>query len=143
MWTDVTYEPGELKAIAYKEGEQIGEAVMITAGKPYTLKLTTDRKAIQSGGLDLAYVTIEALDLNGNLCPLADHLVELTIDGKGTIAGVGNGNPQSMEPFQSNQVKLFYGKAMLILRSASDRGTIKVTASASELNKATTTITVE
>ena len=143
MWTDVTYEPGELKAIAYKEGEQIGEAVMITAGKPYTLKLTTDRKAIQSGGLDLAYVTIEALDLNGNLCPLADHLIELTIDGKGTIAGVGNGNPQSMEPFQSNQVKLFYGKAMLILRSASDRGTIKVTASASELNKATTTITVE
>ena len=82
-------------------------------------------------------------DLNGNLCPLADHLVELTIDGKGTIAGVGNGNPQSMEPFQSNQVKLFYGKAMLILRSTPDKGSIKVTASAKELNKAMTTITVE
>jgi beta-galactosidase len=143
MWSDVNYEPGELMAISYKEGELTGEARMITAGKPYTLKLTTDRQVIQRGGMDLAYVTIEAIDQNGNTCPLADDQVEITLEGKGTIAGVGNGNPQSIEPFQSNRVRLFYGKAMLILRSTPESGSIQVTASAKELNKAVTTITVE
>ena len=48
---------------------------------------------------------------------LADATVTLHIEGPAHIAGVGNGNPQSFEPFQSNQVDLFYGKAMLILGS--------------------------
>lgn len=143
MWTDVTYKAGELKAVSYKEGEKIGESVLKTAGEPFALKLTTDRQVIHSGGMDLAYITIEALDENGNPCPLADDLVELTIEGKGTIAGVGNGNPQSIQPFQSNQISLFYGKAMLVLRSAPDKGSIQVTASSRKLNKAMTTISVE
>gem|GEM_PF-1314037 len=50
--------------------------------------------------MDLAYVTIEAIDQHGNVCPLADDLVEFTLEGNGTIAGVGNGNPQSMELYQ-------------------------------------------
>ena len=43
-WNDVVYEPGELKAVAYKDGRQIGEATMRTAGKPATIRLTPDRK---------------------------------------------------------------------------------------------------
>ncbi len=34
MWPDVIYEPGELKAVAYKEGKVIGEAMVRTAGEP-------------------------------------------------------------------------------------------------------------
>jgi hypothetical protein len=29
MWNDVTYDAGELKAVAYKEGVKIGEALMV------------------------------------------------------------------------------------------------------------------
>ncbi len=143
MWNEVPYAAGELTAVAYKEGVKIGESVMKTAGEPYAIQLTPDRSLITGDGMDLSYVLIEAVDQSGNNCPLADHEVEINISGPGLIAGVGNGNPQSMEPFQSNKVRLFYGKAMLILRSAHESESIKVTASAMELNSATTTISTE
>ena len=38
-WNDVVYQPGELKAVAYKDGKQIGEAVMRTADAPAAIRL--------------------------------------------------------------------------------------------------------
>jgi len=128
MWDSVSYEPGELKTIAYKEGPAIGEEVVKTAGAPYQLRLTPDHTTIMADGTDLSYLLIEALDQNGNPCPLADNLVELSLKGPGTIAGVGNGNPQSFEPFQSDHIRLFFGKAMLIVRSTGGKGEIGITA---------------
>lgn len=130
MWSEVEYQPGELKAVAYKENEKIGEETITTAGEPHALRLTPDRKIISSGMNDLSYILVEARDKNGIICPRADGLLRINIVGPGVIAGVGNGNPQSFEPFQSDKVRLFYGKAMLILQSGMDTGkvTIKIKA---------------
>ncbi len=142
MWKDVVYKPGELKAVAYKAGKVIGEAVVRTAGKPYTLKLTPDRTTLDADGNDLSYLLVEAYDKDGNLCPLADNLVNFAVTGAGTLAGVGNGNPQSHESFVVNYRKLFYGKAMLIIRSTEGAaGTIEVSASSEGLKSAKTTLT--
>ena len=128
-WMDVPYQPGELKAVAYKNGQKIGEQTMRTAGVPAKIRLTPDRSTLVASGEDLSYLLVEAVDKDGNLCPLADNRVEFALSGPGTIAGVGNGNPQSIDPFQTNQVKLFYGKAMLIIRSLSNQASsVQVTA---------------
>jgi beta-galactosidase len=128
-WDDVVYQPGELKAVAYKKGKKIGETIIHTAGEPFALRLTPDRSNFYATGEDLSYILVEMLDKDGNVCPLADHLVKFEIEGPAEIAGVGNGNPLSLESFQAKQRKLFNGKAMLILRSiAGERGTITVTA---------------
>jgi hypothetical protein len=121
-WNDVVYEPGELKAVAYKDGKSIGEAVMRTAGGPVAIRLTPDRKELAATGEDLCYVLVEAYDDKGTLCPLADNLVRFKVDGPAQIAGVGNGNPMSIEPFQADYRKLFFGKAMLILRTKEGQG---------------------
>lgn len=143
MWNDVPYVRDELKVIAYKEGVQIGESIMKYVEDPYEIKLTPDRTTITADGMDLSYITIEALDKNGSACPLADHNIDLNVEGAGTIAGVGNGNPQSMTSFQSSQIKLFYGKAMLILRSSTTKGTIQVSASSKGLMEDSATIKTE
>lgn len=141
MWKDVIYEPGELKAIAYKEGKKIGEAIVRTAGEPAYLRLTPDRPEINATGEDLCYILVEAFDKNNNPCPKADNLVRFEIDGPATIAGVGNGNPQSLEPFVSDYRKLFSGKAMLILRSKKgEKGKIEVIAMSDGLKEAKTFI---
>ena len=133
-WNDVAYEPGELKAVAYKGGERIGEAFMRTAGKPAAIRLTPDREEISATGEDLAYILIEALDEKGTPCPLAEDLVRFEVEGPAEIAGVGNGNPLSIEPFQADYRKLFYGKAMLILCSVEGKsGRINVAARADGL----------
>ena len=138
MWKDVIYEPGELKAVAYKNGGVIGEAVVKTAGAPYSIKLTPDRSQLDASGDDLSYILVEAYDKDGNLCPLADNLINFKLKGPAEIAGVGNGNPQSHEPFVANYRKLFYGKAMLIVRTVKDKtGKIEVSASSDGLKGTT------
>ena len=50
---------------------------------------------------------MEAFDAKGNPCLLADNLVHFALKGPAEIAGVGNGNPLSLEPFQADYRKLF------------------------------------
>jgi beta-galactosidase len=140
-WLEVPYEPGELKAIAYKNGQKIGEAVMRTTGDPAAIGLTPDRSQLTASGDDLCYVTVEARDAKGGLCPLADNLVKFEVEGPAEIAGVGNGNPMSQEPVVADHRKLFYGKAMLVLRTkAGQGGKVKITATADGLPPATATV---
>lgn len=120
-WNDVEYEPGELKAVAYKDGKQIGAAIVRTAGPPAQLRLTPDRTELAADGDDLSFVLVEALDKDGVPCPLAENLIRFSIDGPAEIAAVGNGNPMSFEPFQADERKLFHGKAMLIVRTQAGR----------------------
>jgi beta-galactosidase len=130
-WMDVVYEPGEIRAVIYKNGEVIGETVRKTAGDPVRLILTPDRKEITADGYDLSYVLVEAVDNEGNLCPLADDVVTFKLDGPAEFAGIGNGNPLSLEPFQAPQHSLFHGKAMLLLRSIEGMsGTVTAAATA-------------
>jgi beta-galactosidase len=80
------------------------------------------------------------VDQSGILCPLADSTVQFKVTGPGEIAAVGNGDPMSLESFQSNKVKLFFGKAIVIVRTAGGKpGTIHVTASSDKLQSATAT----
>jgi len=84
---------------------------------------------------------VEAVDDKGTLCPLADNMIKFKVDGPAEIAGVGNGNPMSLEPFQADYRKLFYGKAMLILRIKEDEaGTVRVIAESEGLRSATVTV---
>ena len=143
MWDDVIYEPGVLSAVAYLDGKAIGEEIVRTAGIPYRLRLTPDRSVIKAGGDDISYILVEAVDEEGNTCPLANDLVGFNITGQGSIAGVGNGDPRSNEPFQDSSIHLFHGKAMLILRSDEKEGAIRVKASGKVMLPGTTVLISE
>lgn len=143
MWNEVTYQPGELKAVAYKEGQVIGESVLKTAGEPYQIRFTPDRTVIHADGMDLSYLLVEAVDKDGNVCPLANNKIDIFMDGPGRIAGVGNGNPQSFDPFQANYVNLFYGKAMIIVGAGMEKGTVNVSVSSGNLQKDTKQIKID
>lgn len=141
-WDDVAYEPGELKAVAYRDGKKIGETVTRTAGPPAQLRLLPDRTQLSADGDDLSFVLVEALDKDGVPCPLADNLVHFSLDGPAEIAAVDNGNPMSFESFQSDQRKLFNGKAMLIVRTkAGATGPIRIRATSDGLSDAEATCT--
>ncbi|MCJ7728503.1 MAG: DUF4982 domain-containing protein, partial [Sedimentisphaerales bacterium] len=141
-FNDVIYEPGELKAVAYKDGKEIGQAIMRAAGKPTAIRLMPDRTELSATGEDLCYILVEAVDEKGTLCPLADNLIRFKVDGPAEIAAVGNGNPMSFEPFQADSRKLFYGKAMLILRTTEGQGG-RVTVTAGSDGLPATDITVQ
>ena len=142
MWNNVIYQPGEIKFIAYKNNQKIGEVIKKTTGTPYQLKITPDKTTLKANGEDLSYLLVEAIDTEGNPHPLANNTIKIDLQGNATIAGVGNGNPQSFEPFQSNTVKLFNGKAMIIIKSKNKPDTIKIKASSKKLKQNSVTLTV-
>ena len=86
---------------------------------------------------------MKVVDKTRNLYPLADHKIEILVKGNAQLVGVGNGNPQSFEPFQSNSVKLFYGKAMLILASDIRKGIAEVKVKSTGLLEDTIKIVIE
>ena len=109
---------------------------MRTAGEPARLRLTPDRTSLKADGDDLSYVLVEAVDKDGNLCPLAMNDVKLRLEGPATIAGVGNGDHHFPAEFDADHVALFYGKAMLIVRAAEQKGgAIRVTATSEGLRE--------
>lgn len=136
MWNDVRYQPGTLRAVAWKEGEPRGEAVVQTAKAASALCLTADRSEIRANGEDLAYILIEAVDENHVLNPLADEMVTVEISGKATIAGLCNGDPQSLLPMQGHSMQLFNGKAMLIVKSSTAPDRIRIQVKSDKLKKA-------
>jgi beta-galactosidase len=82
------------------------------------------------------------VDADGNECPLADNLIQFKVDGPGEIVGVGNGDPMSLEPDQADHRKLFFGKAMLIVRAAEGGGgALRIAATSEGLKSAETTAT--
>ncbi len=138
-WLDVPYQPGELKAVAYQNGRELGTTTMRTAGEPSTLRLTPDRTTLKADGEDLSFILVEAVDANGNPCPLAMNEVKFGLEGPATIAGVGNGDHHFPAEFVSDRVALFYGKAMLIVQTNDDPpGHIRITAASEGMRNATT-----
>lgn len=136
-WLQVPYTPGELKAVAYRNGKKIGNEVMRTAGAPTRLRLTPDRNALKADGDDLSYLLVEALDKANNLCPLAMDEVRFRVNGPGTIAGVTNGDHHYPAEFDADHVALFYGKAILVIRTVEgQKGEIRVTAASPGLRSA-------
>jgi len=116
-WMDVPYEPGEIKAVVYKNGEQIGEASVKTAGPSAKLQLTPDRTKLKADGMDLCYVTIEVVDDQGIVYPLAMDTLTFKVDGTARFMGVANGNAMGHDSFTDKNHTLFYGKAVAVLRS--------------------------
>ena len=128
---DVAYEPGELKAVAYRQGQKIGEHSVRTAGPATKLDLQVDRTRLHADGMDLCYVTISMRDADGNLCPLAMNELTFTAEGAVKFMGVANGDQMGMEPLTDNTHTLFYGQAVAVLRSkpgASGEAVLKVVA---------------
>lgn len=139
----VPYKTGVLKAVGYDgENHVINSSSLSTASNPSVIKLSADRTTIEANNQDLSYVTVELADAKGNINPLAENLVKFEVSGPGTIAGVGNANPESLESYQEPQRKAWHGKCLVIIKSGKSRGQIKLKASAKNMKSASVIINV-
>ena len=121
---NVPYEAGTLKVVGYKDGKAVQEKQITTAGKPAKVSLSVDRSDIQANGSDLAYVTVRIEDKDGNLCPVADNLVDFQVTGAGELIAVDNGNAASVESFQANYRKAFSGMCLAVIKSTKQGGEV-------------------
>ncbi|WP_369032758.1 glycoside hydrolase family 2 TIM barrel-domain containing protein [Streptomyces adonidis] len=136
----VPYAPGELKAVARRDGRVVATDVLRTAGEAHAIRLTADRKSLAADGRSLCFVTADVVDARGVLVPDAEHLLAFEVDGGGSLAGLDNGREESAERYQASTRTAFRGKALAIVRAGAEAGRLKVTARAAGLRTGTVVV---
>ncbi len=139
-WDNVPYAPGTLQAIGYNNGVAAITNTVVTTGTPAVLALIPDRSTILADGRDVSVVTVAVLDAQGNIVPTASNTVAFAVS-RGTILGVGNGNPSSHEADKTSQRAAFNGLAEVIVQSINQPGSIVLTATSPGLASTNITIT--
>jgi beta-galactosidase len=140
-WDDVVYQPGTLHAVVYKNGKPWAEDTVRTTGSPAKLLLSADRAKLAADGDDLSYVTVTVADKNGELVPRSHNRISFHLSGPGEIVATDNGDPTSLESFQSHQRNAFNGLALAIVRTrAGQGGKLVLTASAEGLGSSQITL---
>lgn len=135
----VPFEPGELRAVARRDGEVVATDVLRTAGAPHAIRLTPDRASAAADGRSLVFVTAEVVDRHGVVVPDAEHPLSFEVTG-GSLAGVDNGRQESAERYQASTRTAFHGKALAIVRAGTRAGTLRVTARADGLRTGTAAV---
>ena len=141
MWR-VNFEPGEVKVVARKNGKQVGEQIIRTAGAPHHLVLKKTYQGYQAFGASepTTFVEVNVVDKEGNLCPNAENQIFFSVIGEKAgeeasagldekaglkILGTDNGNQTSLERFTDPHRKAFFGKCIVVLKG---KGTLKAQA---------------
>ena len=144
-WDDVVYEPGELKVIAYKEGEKWAEETIETTSKASEIVMEAEKKPITSdSNFNLTFVLVSFKDAQGRSVPTADNLLQFELEGDGEILATDNGDPTDMTSFASHKRKAFSGKLLVIIKSKKGSGSLMLKATSSDgLKESTLTLEVD
>ena len=143
----IQWKPGIVEAVSYDEtGKELSRASLKTVGKAHHLKLT--RMANPAGsfadGHDIVMVQVEVVDAEGNRCPLANDMVDFTLEGPAEWRGGIAQGPDNYAFATSLPVEC--GVTRVLVRSTTEAGEVTLTASAKGLGTASeswTTMPVE
>ncbi|MHB9131785.1 MAG: sugar-binding domain-containing protein [Armatimonadota bacterium] len=122
----VPYAPGELIAIARKDGVQVASSSLQTSGAPCRVVLTPDRDTVRADRNDLSYVTVEVCDADRRTVPVADPLFHVTIAGPGRIAAVANADPRNTDLYCDSTHHAWRGRGLVIVQPTGEPGDINL-----------------
>lgn len=137
MWNNTVYEPGEVCAVAYKDGKEVERKILRTAGEPHHIELSAYYKTIASDGETLNYVTASIVDKDGNLCPNAANRLTFTSSGPAIVYATDAGDQRETETFLRPDKKALSGMLVACLRSSGEAGAVSVCCSGEGLLPAT------
>ena len=123
------YQPGTLKAVSVDaNGKEMAESTLRTSSEPATIRLTPDRKLINADGQDLAFITVDVVDKDGNIVADADIPVTVSVKGRATLLAAASANLKDLEPKTSPKVTTYKGKAIIVVRSGRKAGKAVISA---------------
>ncbi len=125
---DTVYEPGEVRAVAWKKGKQT-EHILRTAKSDRCLCLQCSRDVVDKTE-DIAFVEISLTDEEGVLNPESVKTVHVSVEGAGVLYGLGSADPKSEENYRQESCTVFEGRALAVIRAAKKPGTVNVTVAA-------------
>ena len=116
-WENVIYTPGELKAIAYKNGKLWATESVRTTGEPALLQVSAYKDKIKVADNELAFITVSIRDKTGSVVPTANHKIKCKLEGEGKIVATDNGDPTSLISFSATERETFNGFMLVVIKA--------------------------
>lgn len=123
---EISYEPGVLKAVNYRNGSAAEETELATAKKELQLCVEADRTELKADGADLSYIMISLADEDGIRNLQVEKTVTVTVEGVGTLQGMGSADPATDNRYDNNCWKTYDGYVLAVVRASKEAGTITV-----------------
>ncbi len=133
LWK-VPYAEGEIRVVAYDEqGNAVAEKVRRSFGDTAELRLAAERYELLANGEDLAFITVEAFDADGNPVENARNRVQVAVTGAGRLLGIDNGDSADFDEHKGISRRLFGGKLLAVVASKKEAGEINIRVSSKGL----------
>ena len=139
IW-NVPYTPGKLVAKGYNGNKIVATKQLITSYKTTDILLKQDRTEIKADGQDLSHVAVQLCDKDGNPVQVDDRKLTVSVEGDCTFRGLDTGDLRRETPFGSNELKTYFGQALIIVQSTRKAGQIKVNIQVEGIEKVYSTI---
>ncbi|WNH07647.1 DUF4982 domain-containing protein [Thalassobellus suaedae] len=122
---DVDYQEGELKVLAFKNGEEMATDNIVTN----TLASTINTKVITPTDNELIrQIKVEILDTNGNPSILADNEITCRVNG-GELLGMENASTNVAENYLDSKHRCINGKLLIYVKKEENNTPISVSLS--------------
>ena len=113
VWEKVAYEPGELRAVGYRNGERWTETVVETTGAP--VRLSVEPLPAETGD-EYLFFTVKAVDAKGRVVPHSRIPARFRVEGAGTFVAADNGDGADFTWYRYPERDVFNGYCSVIVR---------------------------
>lgn len=129
---DAVYEPGELMAVAYENGVEIGRSVLTTTGTASQIRLEQEMAECN----ELGFVKITLMDAEGQTDYNADRLIQVELEGPAELVGFGSERSIHDHGFEKPEAIAAEGSALAIVKYAGNAGIVRLRVSGEGLETA-------
>lgn len=124
----IAYEPGELKAVSYQNGEAVSEYILSTKGEVTDFVVTREENPVG----ELAFFHIQAVNAKGEPVYAKIDDLHIEINGKAELLGFGSYETPYDCGYDNDTIQIVNGTALAILKKLEED--VSVTVSAKSLN---------
>ncbi len=135
----LVWQPGELKAVGYRDGQEVASETVRTTGPAVALRLRLEDEGIRSDGEDVAVVTCWCVDAHGDAVPDASPFIRFDTNGYGRILGTGS-DVCDHRPVTEQDRRMRAGLCSIVIKTGLRAGVLRLYARAEGLQPATLAI---
>lgn len=122
------YHKGTVEVRAYDEnGNETARDTHTSFGDAVQLKVEASKQVLTANGQDMVFLTITALDENGNTVENAVNRVQVRVDGAARLIGLDAGDSTDDDSFRADHRRMFSGKLLAMISALDVPGDITVT----------------
>ena len=131
---NVRYEPGKLKAVSYRNGQEVSNYQIETVGEPAAIRMqwVEAPAEFRADGADIRMADVEVVDAQGRRCPLAHDMIQFSLEGEaewlGGLSGLGEDSVDNR--VLSKELPVEAGICRVMVRSTTKAGQLTITARA-------------